>query len=431
MQATIKNRNTWLDHPLVTTVVLNGETIAFAAIILLGIFSRFYDLGARVMSHDENSHVYYSWRFYKGQGFAHDPLMHGPFQFHFIALSYFLFGDNDFTARILAATMSVLTVVFIWNYRRYLGRAGALIAATMMLISPYMLYYGRYVRNEAYVAFFGVVTLWAVLRYLETGRPRYLYWLTVATVLHFTAKETAFIYTAQVMVFLALYFVYRISSQQRASLWRTSEQRRNFMVALIVALLFLAILGGVFLLGREAGQLSATETAAPVVPGDELAKLPSSGPPVVQLSLAILGILALGVAGYFLLQGYTWRRLRKDRAFSMVLLLGTLVLPQLSAFPVRMVGWTHNYGYIAHSYIPYPVGAHHGCIGNGLEPARMVDQRCHFLRSFYHLLHIYLHEWRRFLHRHSRFPGLLVGATGGTARQPTLVLLFIGPGPGI
>ena len=340
MQATIKNRNTWLDHPLVTTVVLNGETIAFAAIILLGIFSRFYDLGARVMSHDENSHVYYSWRFYKGQGFAHDPLMHGPFQFHFIALSYFLFGDNDFTARILAATMSVLTVVFIWNYRRYLGRAGALIAATMMLISPYMLYYGRYVRNEAYVAFFGVVTLWAVLRYLETGRPRYLYWLTVATVLHFTAKETAFIYTAQVMVFLALYFVYRISSQQRASLWRTSEQRRNFMVALIVALLFLAILGGVFLLGREAGQLSATETAAPVVPGDELAKLPSSGPPVVQLSLAILGILALGVAGYFLLQGYTWRRLRKDRAFSMVLLLGTLVLPQLSAFPVRMVGWT-------------------------------------------------------------------------------------------
>jgi predicted membrane-bound mannosyltransferase/DNA-binding beta-propeller fold protein YncE len=340
MQATIKNRNTWLDHPLVTTIVLNGETIAFAVIILLGIFSRFYDLGARVMSHDENSHVYYSWRFYKGQGFAHDPLMHGPFQFHFIALSYFLFGDNDFTARILAATLSVLTVVFIWNYRRYLGRSGALIAATMMLISPYMLYYGRYVRNEAYVAFFGVVTLWAVLRYLETGLPRYMYWLTAATVLHFTAKETAFIYTAQVLVFLSLYFVYRVSSQQRASLWRDSDQRRNFMVALIVALLLLAILGGVFLLGREAGQLSATETAAPVVPGDELAKLPSSGPPVVQLTLAILGVLALGVAGYFLLQGYTWQRLRKDRAFSMIIMLGTLVLPQLAAFPVRLVGWT-------------------------------------------------------------------------------------------
>jgi predicted membrane-bound mannosyltransferase/DNA-binding beta-propeller fold protein YncE len=340
MQATIKNHNSWLDHPLITSIVLNGETIAFAVIFILGIFSRFYDLGARVMSHDENSHVYYSWRFYKGQGFAHDPLMHGPFQFHFIALSYFLFGDNDFTARILAATLSVLTVVFIWNYRRYLGRAGALVAATMMLISPYMLYYGRYVRNEAYVAFFGVVTLWAVLRYLETGQPRYMYWLTAATVLHFTAKETAFIYTAQVLVFLGLYFVYRVSSQQRAVMWKDPDHRRNFIIALIVALLLLSILGGVFLLSREAGQLSATETAAPVVPGDELTPLPSSGPPVLQLVLAILGVFAIGVAGYFLLQGYTWQRLRKDRSFSLIILLGTLVLPQLSAFPVRMVGWT-------------------------------------------------------------------------------------------
>jgi DNA-binding beta-propeller fold protein YncE len=340
MQAKVEHRTNWLEHPFVSTIVLNGETIAFTLILLLGVFSRFYDLGARVMSHDENSHVYYSWRFYKGQGFAHDPLMHGPFQFHFIALSYFLFGDNDFTARILAAVFSALTVAFMWNYRRYLGRAGALVAATMMLISPYMLYYGRYVRNEAYAAFFGVVTLWAVLRYLETGKPRYLYWLTTATVLHFTAKETAFIYTAQVLAFLALYFVYRVSSSQRAALWKHPDQRRNFMVALIVALLLLALLGGIFIIGRETGQLSATETAAPVVPGNELTPLPSSGPPTLQLFLVILSLLALGVAGYFLLRGYSWERLRKDRSFSIIILLGTLVLPQLSAFPVRLVGWT-------------------------------------------------------------------------------------------
>lgn len=340
MQAAVDKRSNWLDRPLVSLVVLNWETILFFALLLLGIFTRFYDLGARVMSHDENSHVYYSWRFYKGQGFAHDPLMHGPFQFHFIALSYFLFGDNDFTARILAAVLSVATIVFMWNYRRYLGRAGALLAATMMLISPYMLYYGRYVRNEAYAAFFGVVSLWAILRYLETGQPRYMYWLAAATALHFTAKETSFIYAAQALVFLAFYFVYQVSSPSRARLWEASNLRRNFLLALIASLLLVAALGGVYLQDRQASDLSPTETAAPSVPGQELAPLAPSGPPVLLLILVILGVLALLAAAYFLIRGYTWERLRVERSFGMVILLGTLVLPHLAAFPVRLMGWS-------------------------------------------------------------------------------------------
>lgn len=334
-----EKRYPWLDHPLFNYIILNGETIVFALILIVGVFSRFYDLGARVMSHDENSHVYYSWRFYKGQGFAHDPLMHGPFQFIFIALSYFMFGDNDFTARILAAVLSVATIAFMWNYRRYLGKAGALIAAVLMLISPYMLYYGRYVRNEAYAAFFGVITLWAILRYLETGQSRFLYWLTAATALHFAAKETSFIYTAQALVFLAFYFVYRISSVRTAGLWTHGHQRRNFLVALMVALLLLTALGGFFLLEQDVGELSPNETAAPSVPGEELTQLPSSGPPALLLTMGILSVLAFLVAVYFLIRGYTWDRLRNDRSFSLLILLGTLVLPHLSAFPVRFAGW--------------------------------------------------------------------------------------------
>ena len=72
----------------------------FGIILLLAVLSRFYDLGARVISHDETSHVYYAWRLFKGMGYSHDPITHGPFQFHFLALIYFLLGDNDYTARI-------------------------------------------------------------------------------------------------------------------------------------------------------------------------------------------------------------------------------------------------------------------------------------------------------------------------------------------
>ena len=147
--------------------------VIFGIILLLAILSRFYDLGARVISHDETSHVYYAWRLFQGMGYSHDPITHGPFQFHFLALIYFLLGDSDFTARIPAAITSVLTILFVWKYRRYLGKWGTLAAALMFLISPFMLYYGRYVRNEAFVALFGVVTLWAILRYLETSQPKY------------------------------------------------------------------------------------------------------------------------------------------------------------------------------------------------------------------------------------------------------------------
>ena len=222
-----------LDRPISLPVKINTETVIFLIILVIAIVSRFSALEPRVMSHDENSHVYFSWFFFKGNGYSHDPVTHGPLQFHLVALSYFIFGDSDTSARIPAALFSVATVGFLWFFRRYLGRTGALIAALMFTISPYMLYYGRYVRNEAFVAFFGVVSLWAILRYLETGQNRYLYWLTAVTVLHFTTKETSFIYTAQALLFLGLYFVYQITQKP----WLKPSIKVYFLLSLIGTLL--------------------------------------------------------------------------------------------------------------------------------------------------------------------------------------------------
>ncbi len=324
----------WLEQPVFARLTLNWETVLFALILLLAVFSRFYDLGTRVMSHDESLHTYYSWNLYRGAGFQHTPLMHGPLQFHLIALSYFLFGDGDFSARIPAALASVLTIAFLWAYRRYLGRTGALVAAALALISPYMLYYGRYTRNEALVAMFGVVMLWAMLRYLETGERRYLYWLTASLALHYTAKETAFIYQAQAMLFLGLWFVWRVVKRP----WGSKANRARFTWALSGGLLFAVAGAAVGVVGKIAQPASATETAAPLQPTEAV----SAGgglafsPALILIGLA--GVLIL-TALVFLISGYTWERLRRDRAFSLILLMGTLVLPQLAPFPVRLIGW--------------------------------------------------------------------------------------------
>ena len=93
-----KMPGSWLDrpfHPSLPAVTI--ERLIFAVILILAVVSRLYDLGVRVMSHDESLHTYFSWLFYKGDGYQHNPMMHGPLQFHLIALSYFLFGPSDFS----------------------------------------------------------------------------------------------------------------------------------------------------------------------------------------------------------------------------------------------------------------------------------------------------------------------------------------------
>jgi len=313
-----EKKETWLDSPVFSNFNISWEMILFGIILLLAVLSRFYDLGARVISHDETSHVYYSWRLFRGMGYSHDPITHGPFQFIFLALTYFLVGDSDYTARIPAALTSVLTIVFLWKYRRYLGKWGTIAAAVMFLISPFMLYYGRYVRNEAFVGLFGVVTLWAILRYLETSSPKYLYWLTAATVLHFTTKETSFIYTAQAMIFLGFVFIYDLIRKR----WKNPPYKKFFFAGIIGAGLFLALslLAGVY------------------TPEFPITDQEFTGPNLMtNIPMALTGFLLL-VSLVVAIIGFGWKKLGKLPSFSALLVLGTLVLPQLAPFPANFLG---------------------------------------------------------------------------------------------
>ena len=315
----------WLDRYIFKSPVITLEKFIFAVILVMALVTRFYNLDARVMSHDETSHTYFSWLFYQGNGYAHDPVTHGPLQFHLVAFSYFLFGDSDASARVPAALFSLATVAFMWMYRRYFGRAGALIAALLLTISPFMMYYGRYVRNEAFVAFFAAVMLWSLLRYLDTGKHKYLYIFTIVTVLQFCTKETAYIYAAQALLFLAAYLVYRLMKRD----WQSLQYRSNFITALFVSIVLFFIGIGIKML---AGKIAANGQPQ----YQFFASIPSIVP-FVSIGLALLAVVA---AIYFALSGLGLTRIREERSFDLLMLLGTLVLPQLSAFVIDFAGWT-------------------------------------------------------------------------------------------
>jgi predicted membrane-bound mannosyltransferase/streptogramin lyase len=336
-----EQKTSWLERPIHPALpAITNEFAIFAGIIILAIITRFYNLEARVMSHDESLHTYFSWLLYRGQGYQHTPMMHGPFQFHILALTYFIFGVSDLTARIPAVLFSIATVWMVWYWRRYLGNWGALVAGLMMVLSPYMLYYGRYVRNESYAGFAGIFLLYGILRYMDTGGKRYLYMVTLATVLHFTAKETAFIYTAQALLFLGIYFISRITRKP----WEENPGLyRVFIIILAVVVLLGGIGVGLGYLSRNSGTIAGGETVVPANPTGTTSPLalPSSGikPSEILLGLALLGMLA-GV--YVLLKGYGWKNILKERSFDLMLLLFTFVLPMLSAFLLDMFKSTLN-----------------------------------------------------------------------------------------
>ena len=136
----------------------------------------------------------FSFKLYDGDGYTHDPLMHGPFQFHVVALSYLLFGDNDFSARIPAAICGVLLVILPYWFRPWLGKVGALVTSVGLLISPSLLYYSRYIRNEAFITLFTAMLAMSLFQYMRTRERRWLYWGAVAVSLSLASKEVALIH---------------------------------------------------------------------------------------------------------------------------------------------------------------------------------------------------------------------------------------------
>ena len=148
------------------------------------------------MHYDESIHVHYAWRLATGDGYTHSPWMHGPFQIHFTALIFKLFADSDFTARLGYALFGSALVALPFFLRTYLGRTGAVVTSVLLALSPSMLYFSRFGRNEILVAFFAVALLILMWRYLNENKNRYLYMASAVLALAFATKETSYIIVA-------------------------------------------------------------------------------------------------------------------------------------------------------------------------------------------------------------------------------------------
>ena len=184
---------------------ISWDLAAWVGLALLAVFSRFWNLGARVMSYDESLHVYYSWLLSQGGEYAHNPMMHGPLVFELSAVLERLLGANDFTVRLLPALAGIAVVIGApLLLRPWLGKKGALAAGAMLLISPYVLYFSRYNRHDIQADLWMLVLVCAVFSYLARREDHYLVVAAAALALMLSAMEITFMYMAILAAFLGV-----------------------------------------------------------------------------------------------------------------------------------------------------------------------------------------------------------------------------------
>ena len=172
-----------------------AELVAYPVLVVAALVARLWDLGSRAMHHDESLHALYSYNLAVGDGFRHDPMMHGPFQMEATAGIFFLLGDSDFTARLLYALAGTVLVALPFFLRNRLGRTGALLVAAMLAASPAIFYFSRFARNDILMAVWTLGLVIAMWRFLDEGKTKYLFWASGLLALAFATKESAYVIT--------------------------------------------------------------------------------------------------------------------------------------------------------------------------------------------------------------------------------------------
>jgi uncharacterized protein (TIGR03663 family) len=170
-----------------------AERWLWAALLAVNVVTHSVRLEDRAASHDESMHAFYSYELATRGQYVHDPMMHGPLLFHATAAVFLLLGDSDTTARLLPALFGVALVPVLWLFRRHVGRAGALLAAFLVTISPSLLFYGRFLWSDLFVVVAGLLWMHGALRYLDTRGFRHLVLVAGAMSVAFCSKETAFL----------------------------------------------------------------------------------------------------------------------------------------------------------------------------------------------------------------------------------------------
>ncbi len=184
----------------------------FFLIFLVALFLRFYQLDLKLFHHDEAIHAWFSYQLLTTGGYEYDPMYHGPLLYYTTAGMFSFLGDSDLVGRIIPSLLGVLLIPLLYPIYKlgYLDKKQTLVAALFIAISPEMVYFSRFLRNDIFIVFFTMVLLVALLYYFERRETRYALVAAAAVGLGMSSKENMPI----VIVIFGSYLLYLIIARR-------------------------------------------------------------------------------------------------------------------------------------------------------------------------------------------------------------------------
>ena len=174
-------------------------------IVALAIFLRFYDLGKAPLFFDESVHTVFvddvlNWKY------SYDPAFHGPLLFYLTACVVSVFGKSEFTYRIVPALFGVLTVLLLFKFERFVGERGANYSALLVAVSPIIVNYSRFFRNDSQILFFTLAFVYFTFSYLKDKKWYQLLLASVSLSLFACSKENFY----PIAFLMLIYFAFDI-----------------------------------------------------------------------------------------------------------------------------------------------------------------------------------------------------------------------------
>lgn len=221
---------------------LSFETL-FALLVVATAFTRFFRLNLKLYHHDEAIHAWFSYDLLTKGSYSYDPMYHGPVLYYITAGMFRIFGDSDLVGRLVPALLGVLIVVLVYfvYHLGYLDQRQSLLAGLLIMLSPNMVYFSRFLRHDIFMLFFTFLLIVAVLYYVERKQLRFAALAGLAAGLALSCKEEM----PLILIILGAYFVY-VVARRTVTLPPNKQLLRDLAVAVLLCAGVMAVLYSFF-----------------------------------------------------------------------------------------------------------------------------------------------------------------------------------------
>lgn len=175
----------------------------WCGLIALGLFLRWFDLETRPLHHDESIHAMFGKYFYDFPDhnyYKYNPEYHGPTLYIVLRYFYHSIGSlTDAAPRVPIVILGSLLLFAPILFRKYFKPWGFLFLTAFLALSPTLIYWSRFCREDFFVYTAMFLILWGATR---ASAERRALWIFLGIALNWGTKANVYVLIAQIIGYI-------------------------------------------------------------------------------------------------------------------------------------------------------------------------------------------------------------------------------------